>query len=345
MTQTTHKKSKQTRIIIGALLAWLLLYLFFDIPNRLFYQEKGWNIPTDPREKAAYDFAHSLQIPPNSPQGGFKYLKVNEHFDHGKAVGKDNPPIIETIIPQVPQPQAFNFVWARFKSLFWLDEPVRVQYFKHLCDTEAGEYIYKTVDKVEGIYQMRPMPKRSEALMKDRYGFEDPADWTYQFNPPEDFLELPGFSFYESMQSPEQIADATWRKDWLIETQDNPRGNNYWHYYNYIQDKQPLKVKSIIEPTARYAYTWRGQSSPQDRRYGIAGGEMFVIDRQANEVLAYRRSFAIAKNYPSGINWEFAYFCPGSLFYAGQKTRDVDKTYFPDSFILQSLHTKNYISN
>ena len=30
------------------------------------------------------------------------------------------------------------------------------QYFDHLCKTEAGEFIYKTVENVEGLYKMRP---------------------------------------------------------------------------------------------------------------------------------------------------------------------------------------------
>ena len=30
------------------------------------------------------------------------------------------------------------------------------EYFDHLCKTEAGEFIYKTVENVEGMYMMRP---------------------------------------------------------------------------------------------------------------------------------------------------------------------------------------------
>ena len=33
-------------------------------------------------------------------------------------------------------------------------------YFNHLCEKEAGEFIYKTVDNVEGLYQMRPRDPR-----------------------------------------------------------------------------------------------------------------------------------------------------------------------------------------
>ncbi|NJD05285.1 MAG: hypothetical protein FIA97_02165, partial [Methylococcaceae bacterium] len=100
---------------------------------------RDWDKPTEPRELEAYNFAHSIKLPDS-----------------------------------LPKPVPFNFL-----RYWYLDHGrVSYEYFQHLCNTEAGEYIFKTVDKVEGLYQMRPMPKRTEALMKDRYGFEDPADWS-----------------------------------------------------------------------------------------------------------------------------------------------------------------------
>ena len=36
------------------------------------------------------------------------------------------------------------------------------EYFDHLCKTEAGEFIYKTVENVEGIYMMRPREQATD---------------------------------------------------------------------------------------------------------------------------------------------------------------------------------------
>ena len=38
------------------------------------------------------------------------------------------------------------------------------EYFDHLCKTEAGEFIYKTVENVEGIYMMRPRKEASDSM-------------------------------------------------------------------------------------------------------------------------------------------------------------------------------------
>ncbi|WP_415896042.1 hypothetical protein ACMXYQ_07265 [Neptuniibacter sp. PT34_22] len=53
------------------------------------------------------------------------------------------------------------------------------QYFKHKCETQAGEFIYRTVDNVEGLYQMRLRDPR-DYFDRMRYGDipEDPYGHT-----------------------------------------------------------------------------------------------------------------------------------------------------------------------
>src|SRR5207237_7661024 len=58
------------------------------------------------------------------------------------------------------------------------------EYFEHLCKPEAGEFIYKTVENVEGIYQMRPREALTDAMLQDRYYLEDPygAEYGHEFS-------------------------------------------------------------------------------------------------------------------------------------------------------------------
>lgn len=308
------------RKIFIALLAWLFLYVLFDTPNRFFYWEREWQIPTDPREKAAYDFAHSIQLPKQAPIGGFKYLKVNKNFK--VPVSEKNMPLIETTIPQVPDPVPFSFAWARFKSLFGLDEPVRVQYFNHLCETEAAEYIYKRVDKVEGIYQMRPMAGEYDKSLNDRYAMEDPIDWNgvESAYAARNFVSPihRKFHFFESIRSPNEIASEVAREKWQIAPTPAINKAYFWRYEpikipppaNWIDQSliDSIKAVPIEQLTARYAYTWRGIKRPHDRRYGIAGGELIVLNRLTNEVLGFRRGFAMT--HTKGIYWDYAAVCP-----------------------------------
>jgi hypothetical protein len=49
------------------------------------------------------------------------------------------------------------------------------QYFDHLSKTEAGEFIYKTVENVEGLYQMRLRESaKNDYLLEHLYAMEDP---------------------------------------------------------------------------------------------------------------------------------------------------------------------------
>lgn len=61
-------------------------------------------------------------------------------------------------LPQsVPTPQPFDFEKARQDAAWWKfwrprTPKVAVQYFNHLCSTEAGQWVFKTVPNVEGLY-------------------------------------------------------------------------------------------------------------------------------------------------------------------------------------------------
>ena len=48
------------------------------------------------------------------------------------------------------------------------------QYFDHLCKNEAGEFIYRTVENVGGLYLMRPREKVDEYKLQHLYAIEDP---------------------------------------------------------------------------------------------------------------------------------------------------------------------------
>jgi hypothetical protein len=47
----------------------------------------------------------------------------------------------------------------------------------------------------------------------------------------------------------------------------------------------------VSKKKSRYSYTWRGIPRPHDREFGIAGGELILLDLETNEVLAVRRGY------------------------------------------------------
>ena len=64
-------------------------------------------------------------------------------------------------------------------------------YFKHLCENEAGEFIFKTVDNVEGVMQIRPRETGIEdadskgSKYRHLYAMEDPyGHWEGEVDEP-----------------------------------------------------------------------------------------------------------------------------------------------------------------
>lgn len=263
---------------------------------------RDWDKPTDPRELAAYEYAHALKLPES-----------------------------------LPKPVPFNFT----RHLLSNRRTTALAYFEHLCATEAGEYIFKTVEKVEGLYQMRAMPRRSDKVLRDRYGFEDPADWS-SLEADEGalvFIGGPGngFRYFESNTSPQAIANQYTAKKWAVTAWVRQGAATFWRYHQFDYPNGKGQVQPVAELESRYAYTWRGIRRESDREYGIASGELIVLDRITGEILGVRRSFAVAHQYNTHLDWEFANSCPDTLRSDGRVRISKFKAAYPYSFIFQVL--------
>jgi len=201
------------------------------------------------------------------------------------------------------------------------------QYFDHLCKTEAGEFIYKTVENVEGLYMMRPRSRATDFELEHLYALEDPyghTDWEAR-DPQTIFIDPPwrGYSYIEMplvSSSSSKISDA-----------------RYGRYFGYVQSKSLMVEEHVAQLKSQYGYTWRGISVAHDRELGIAGGELIVLDLQTREVLGVRRGFIRSggvRNNMTGIWWLSARVCP-TLRLDKRSQKDGDFTYWFISKVLK----------
>ena len=146
------------------------------------------------------------------------------------------------------------------------------QYFDHLCKAEAGEFVYKTVENVQGIVQLRQRPNANYEY-SHLYAFEDP----FGFDADPAFFIYPGwYKYYETANSP-----------------SINEGPKYIRYFGYDgQNPETIQKVNEAQHKSRYGYTWRGIVRPHDRENGIGGGEAIVVDLETNEVLAVYRGYA-----------------------------------------------------
>jgi hypothetical protein len=175
------------------------------------------------------------------------------------------------------------------------------EYFEHLCKTEAGEFIFKTVDNVEGFYFMRPPKRPTDDELKDRYALEAPEiERFYQLlrpNPAEraKVFVNPPWALFKEIEEP--LSDA---------------GQFHMRSSRYSQKKTPMTTEVVANRESRYGLVWRGLKRPNDRELAISGGEWIVINLQTNEILAVMRSYGRTggtRGTPGGIWWLNAVQC------------------------------------
>jgi hypothetical protein len=224
----------------------------------------------------------------------------------------------------VPKQVPYVFAQPLWERLWFnAHQKASVRYFNHLCSTEAGEWIFKKVQNVEGFYFARPQGEPTSDLMADPYGPEMPwiqrlfmlrADTRHDQGA--GFIQPPQHN-YHFVEQPRR--DVKWHAGitepyirlfgYTRERERDYRGVLVDSY----SDKDPMQVIGIPKLTARYGYTWRGLKRAQDRENGIAGGELLIYDLQTKEVLAVRRQFLITMgNRRNGDKaaWEVATSCP-----------------------------------
>ena len=152
-------------------------------------------------------------------------------------------------------------------------------YFKELCEKEAGDFVFRTVDGIEGITLVRPSAQSYASLRT-----EMPTN-NYFAN----YEGIAG-SFISSINGKYLYFDA------VEFVSDNSLKTQLAHYYlnkDLPQNKSPYRKerKTIKNTSAKYGYTYRATKREQALENGISGGELIILDIQTKEILAFRRTF------------------------------------------------------
>jgi len=200
------------------------------------------------------------------------------------------------------------------------------EYFDALCKAEAGEFIYRTVENVEGVYQIRPRLRATDYELEDRYVLEDPYGDSGAIPAmlPERLVQPP-IGVYRFLESPNHGASKS------VSCVRHFRGepvDGKWAQYmvpreggNLSGRKVPYVVRDqVVESlNSAHGFTWRGIKRELDRVNGIAGGEFLIVDLKTNEILGIRRGFALGhsaagKAKPAGDRYAE---CPENILASG----------------------------
>ena len=194
------------------------------------------------------------------------------------------------------------------------------EYFDHLCKTEAGEFIYKTVENVEGLFMMRPRKEATDYELEHLYALEDPYGQVLGLSRhAEEYFVQPAIGKYQFLEEPligrRGASPETKYRRYYRDPSAHP-GKDYQTAIDgrFVRVPYIVAEQEVDAIQSHYGYTWRGITRPHDRELGIAGGELIVLNLQTNEVLAVRRGYIRSgdvRNNPTGVWWLGGHVCPG----------------------------------
>lgn len=169
-------------------------------------------------------------------------------------------------------------------------------YFKKKCDTEAGEKIYKTYTGVKSVLVIKPLPPASDKDLSDQFWYGDPysnasphdkraesaASKLASPNDPIAFNQIGhGFSFVES-----------------VLPSKNREGETIVKYF-YRKGARQHAQEPVGQPVSRFAISWEDISTPEDRRFWVAGSRLKIIDLVDSSIVAERIGYLIEAGFGS----------------------------------------------
>jgi len=194
----------------------------------------------------------------------------------------------------------------------WLWGEASKAYFNYRCEQDAGEFIYRTVDNVKGIFQIRPREQRDYItslrngnLLEDPYGHTDKEAQ----RPWDLFLPKPKhntYSFFESTQGPDVKKYDLYKNIMTISERPDYTGEPYWRY-SYHGLRRGYKgedywtmheAKQVSELISKYGFTWRQFQNTLDKLFKVYGGELIVKELATDEILGIRRGYFIYSTWP-----------------------------------------------
>lgn len=204
--------------------------------------------------------------------------------------------------PVWPNPDAPPIKWPEAPESVYRSGMSSKEYFEALCEAEAGKFIYRTVENIEGVYQVRPRHTATDVELQDIYVLENPYHYTLgeadsrgaAYLGPDSKNGGNKYAFWEtSLYEPESRWGSM--KRFLHPSMgERPSADaRYIRYHGYQGGNLRETIKSYATSLrSRYGYTWRGIDRENDRELGIAGGELAIVDLDTNEILGLWRGFS-----------------------------------------------------
>lgn len=168
-------------------------------------------------------------------------------------------------------------------------------YFKKKCDTEAGEKIYKTFTGVKSVLVVKPLPPATEKDLFDQFWYGDP----YSSATP---VPDRGISAAQRLVADwKHRTGAGVQKGLNFVEIKNESGEGYTRIHRPVSNDQFSVKEQILQSVSKFGVSWEDISTPEDRKYWVAGSRLRVVDLSDGSVVAERMGFLIEAGFGSTV--------------------------------------------
>lgn len=170
-------------------------------------------------------------------------------------------------------------------------------HFKQRCETAHVTY-FKPIPPQDGVFIMKPAQAPTFAQLKDQYWMGDPYDL-----PDTPANEASGLLYRQKSLPKGSWDERNGRGGFDFVEAPHPEQQGKFVRFTLKPDGEKdgqgfasHKPGSDVVDTrlSRYGYTWDDISTPEDRKYWVAGGRLRVVELATGEVVAERVGFKLA---------------------------------------------------
>ena len=188
-----------------------------------------------------------------------------------------------------------------------------VAYVMELCAKYGSDKIYKTVDNVEGVFQMKAYNPDPDFQWADQYGMVEPWALAHYGDLGSSLSHLgvrkKGYWFVERQPGYGLNEGPPYRRHVLVNTafkSSNPDPDSVINAEGYALERKEVDVRTL---KSRYGYTTEDLSTKELRKRWIGGGKLTIIDLQTKEVIAERTSYYRATGPQVKMAWTSGVSC------------------------------------
>jgi hypothetical protein len=165
-------------------------------------------------------------------------------------------------------------------------------YFKKKCSTEAGEKIYKTFTGVKSVVVIKPLPPATEKDLYDQFWYGDPYSdaSTYRRG------ESAAIRLVTDWKN--RGGEGTNRGLDFVEIKSETN-DEFVRIHRPASNDLRANMELVRHSISKFGIAWEDISTPEDRKYWVAGSRLQIIKLDDSSVVAERIGYMIEAGFGS----------------------------------------------